>query len=349
MLVYFGTYTKDRDEGIYCYRFDTETGSLAPVGATGGVKNPSFLALHPNGHLLFASIEAEGGAVAAFALAPASGDLTLINTQSTGGKGACHVALNPAGTTLVASNYDSGSVASFAIGDDGTLSPAATFIQHEGTSVTKRQQGPHAHSATFDAAGGFVIVADLGIDKLMVYALDAATSELRPHDPPFVALHPGAGPRHFAFHPTRAFAYVINELDSTVTAMTWDAARGVLTPIQTVTTLPDNFTEKNTTAEVVIHPSGRFLYGSNRGHDSLAIYTIDQTTGKLTFVAHESTRGKQPRNFNIDPTGRWLIAANQATENVQVFRIDEATGRLAAVGESLTVPTPVCVKFLARP
>jgi len=347
MIVYIGTYTRGRAEGIYRFTLDLDSGALTPRGATGGVENPSFLALHPTGRYLYSVAEAQGGAVAAFAIDPATGDLAPLNAQSTRGPGACHVALDPAGTTLIASNYAGGSVASFAIGDDGRLSPAVSFIQHEGRSVAPRQQGPHAHSATIDATGRFAVVADLGLDKLVVYALDAATGALSPHDPPSLKLHGGAGPRHFAFHPNGGFAYVINELDSTVTAMTWNPRQGVLTATQTVTTLPADFTGDNTTAEVVVHPSGRFLYGSNRGHDSIAIFAIDDATGELTPIGHEPTRGKEPRHFNVDPTGRWLLAANQKSDTVQVFRVDEATGALSAVGDPVTVPTPVCVKFLA--
>jgi len=348
MWVYFGTYTDGDDGGVFHGKLDLETGQLTVAGASGGVTNPSFLALAPSGRFLYCAAEGGGGAVAAFAIAPDTGELTLLNTQPSGGGAACHVTLDPAGTTAIVSNYSGGSVASFPIQDDGTLGEAASLIQHQGSSVAKRQQSPHAHSTNIDAAGRFAVTADLGLDQLLVYALDAETSRLRPHDPAALDLHPGAGPRHFAFAPHSPFAYVINELDSTVTAMRWDAEAGTLTTLQTLSTLPEGYDGRNDPAEVVVHPNGRFLYGSNRGHDSLVIYAIDAETGRLTLVGFQPVLGQEPRGFSLDPTGRWLIACHQNSDSVQVFSVDGETGLLTAVGEAVAVPKPVCVKFLAR-
>lgn len=350
MHVYFGTYTKDRDQSIYRGTFDPRNGSLVIDQGIGGVQNPSYVELHPNGKFLYASVEAgENDGITAFAIDADTGALTQLNSRTVAGKAACHVGIDPAGTTAIVSFYTSGSIASFPIRDDGTLGPVASLIQHEGSSVTPRQKGPHAHSVNIDATGRFAIAADLGIDKLLIYRLDPETSELTPHDPPAFDLQPGAGPRHFAFHPSQKFAYVINELDMTMTAMEWDAEKGTLTKLQTVSTLPpEGFEGTQSTAEVVVHPSGKFVYGSNRGPDTLVIYSVDPDTGKLTTAGFSPSGGEEPRNFNIDPTGRWLIACGQNSDDVQVFSIDGDTGLLTAVGEPVAVPMPVCVKFLAR-
>jgi 6-phosphogluconolactonase len=285
--------------------------------------------------------------VSAFAIDHATGKLTLLNQQPSGGRGACHVIVDRTGRCLLVANYGSGSAASIPIGDDGRLGEPGTVVQHEGKGLNeKRQEGPHAHSAAIDPRNRFAYVADLGIDRLMIYRLDAQKGTMTPNDPPYAAVAPGAGPRHFTFHVNGKHAYVINELANTITAFEYDPATGKLTGIQTVNTLPDDFAGANTTAEVVVHPSGRFVYGSNRGHDSIAIFACDPQTGRLTVVGHESTRGKTPRNFNIDPTGQYLIAANQGSDTIIVFRIDQASGRLKAVGDPVAAPTPVCIKFL---
>jgi 6-phosphogluconolactonase len=227
------------------------------------------------------------------------------------------------------------------------LGEATAFIQHEGSSVDpRRQAGPHAHSINVAPDNRFAFVADLGLDRVMIYRFDPQRGTLEANNPPWASLAPGAGPRHFAFHPSGRSAYVINEMKSTVTAFAYDANRGSLDEIQTVTTLPESFIGNNTTAEVQVHPSGRFLYGSNRGHDSIAVYAIDAETGRLTFVEHESTGGSTPRNFGLDPDGRYLLAANQASDSVVVFRIDAATGALTPTGHSIEVPSPVCVRIV---
>jgi len=351
--VYVGTYTGKASKGIYLSRLNLATGELQPPEVAAEGKNPSFLALHPSRPLLYAIGEIgdfggkKTGAVSAFSVEPQSGRLTLLNQQSSGGAGPCHLVVDRTGRCVLVANYSGGSVACLPIQDDGRLGEATSFVQHQGSSVNpKRQAGPHAHSINLDAANRFAFVADLGLDKVLIYRFDAGRGLLTPNAPPSVSLEPGAGPRHFAFHPSGRYAYVINELHSTVTAFGYNAQRGTLEPLQTISTLPEGFSGSNTTAEVQVHPSGRFLYGSNRGHHSIAAFAIDQQTGKLRPLGHESTQGKTPRNFGIDPTGAYLLAANQDTDNVVVFRIDATTGALCPAGHSIPVPTPVCVKMV---
>jgi 6-phosphogluconolactonase len=254
--------------------------------------------------------------------------------------------IRPAKNLLVA-NYDGGSVAVLPIQTDGKLSPLSSFIQHHGTSVDKsRQEGPHAHSINLDAANHFAAVADLGLDKVLIYRFDAEDGKLAPNSPPSVSVKPGSGPRHFAFHPTGRYAYVINEMKSTVTAFSYDAKSGTLKELQTISTIPEQFKDETSTAEVQVHPSGKFLYGSNRGHDSIAVFKIDESTGMLTAVDRTPTQGKTPRNFGIDPSGNFLLAANQDSDTVVVFRIDTQTGKLTPTGQKLEAPRPVCVKFV---
>jgi 6-phosphogluconolactonase len=353
LIVYVGTYTSAKSQGIYIFRMDLATGALTPAGVATGVKNPSFLAIHPNRKFLYSVSEIadlEGkrtGGVTAFAIDSSSGKLDMLNAQPSEGAGPCHLVVDRTGKTVLVANYGGGSVAALPIGDDGRLGKAASAIQHTGSSVNKkRQESPHAHSINVDPGNRFAVAADLGLDKLLVYRLDAATAKLTPNDPPAASVAPGAGPRHFAFHPNGKFAYVINEIHCTVTAFAYDGQRGALQEIQTITTLPHEVREGYSTAEVVVHPSGKFLYGSNRGHHSIAIFAIDAETGKLTAVAHEPTQGKTPRNFAIDPTGQFLLAENQDSDTIVVFRIDAKTGELKATGHVAEVPTPVCVRFL---
>jgi len=351
--VYVGTYTRGESKGIYLLRLDEATGRLESLGVAGEVANPSFLAIHPTRPLLYAVGELadfagkKAGAVSAFSIGE-TGKLTLLNQQSSGGPGPCHVAVDRAGRNVLVANYSGGSVACLPIQPDGRLGEATSFIQHEGSSVnSRRQKEPHAHSINLDAAGRFAFVADLGLDKILVYRFDAERGQLTPNDPPAASVAPGAGPRHFAFHPSGRWAYVINEMGCTVTAFAYDAQRGVLQPLQSVSTLPAGFTGTSYTAEVQVHPSGKFLYGSNRGDDSIAVFRIDPESGRLTPAGHQSTEGKTPRNFGIDPTGRWLLAANQDSDNVVVLRIDPERGTLQETGRSIGVPAPVCVKFVS--
>lgn len=353
MRVYVGTYTQDGSRGIYLFTLDLATGKLSPGGVVGEVANPSFLAIHPNRRFLYAVNEVgrfagkRSGAVSAFSLEPATGKLTLLNQQSSEGTGPCYVTIDRSGKNALVANYGGGSVAVLPISGDGRLKPATAAIQHTGSSVDRgRQDAPHAHSINVDPDNRFAIAADLGLDKLFVYRFDAAKGTLVPNDPPATKVAPGAGPRHFAFHPSGRFGYVINEMGSSVTALAYDAERGVLRELQTIGTLPAGFTGANTTAEVQVHPSGKFLYGSNRGHDSIAIFTIDPTTGRLKAAGHQPTQGKMPRNFGIDPAGHYLLAANQDSGSIVVFRIDAETGRLDPTGNLVNVPKPVCVKLL---
>jgi 6-phosphogluconolactonase len=309
--------------------------------------------VHPNRKFLYAVGEIgdfEGqktGGVSAFAIDTASGKLTLLNQQPSHGAGPCHIVVDRAGTSVLVANYGGGSVASFPLANDGRLQPAASAIQHEGRSVNpRRQEMPHAHSINLDPDNRFAFAADLGLDKILIYRFDSATSRLTPH-PAAGVVAAGSGPRHFAFHPTGRFAYVINELANTVTAFAFDGDAGTLTELQTITTLPADFQGTSYTAEVVVHPTGRYLYGSNRGHDSLALFRIEEATGQLTPLGHVSTGGKTPRNFQVDPTGRWILAANQGTDTVVVLKIDLASGAVTPTGQSVAVPTPVCIRFVA--
>ena len=264
---------------------------------------------------------------------PKTGQLTFLNRQSSEGAGPCHLSVDRTGRVVLVANYASGSAAVLPVGGDGRLGEASEKVQHQGSSVNpQRQEGPHAHSITPSADNRFALVADLGLDRIMVYRLDSSAGRLTPNDPPWAAVNPGAGPRHLAFHPTLPLVYVVNELGNTVTAFAWEARRGALQEAQTISTLPPDFRDTSYGADVHVAPSGRFLYASNRGHDSIAIFSIDRATGLLSAVAHQPTLGKWPRNFVIDPTGNWLLAANQESDSVVVFRIEAETGRLSSVG-----------------
>jgi 6-phosphogluconolactonase len=346
-LVYLGTYTRGNSKGIYVARFDSETGVLSAPELVAEMQNASFLTIAPNGRFLYAVGENTKGTVKAFAITPGSGKLTALNEQTSGGNGPCYVALDKAGKYAMVANYGSGSVEALPIKADGSLGEPTGFVQHTGSGANPRRQNePHAHSINPSPDNLFVIAADLGLDKLFVYKLDPVKGTLTPNDPPAATVNPGAGPRHFAFHPNGKNAYVINEIQSTVTAFTYDAAAGVLKDIQTISTLPAVENPKNSTAEIQIHPSGKFLYGSNRGQDTIAVFAI-KPDGKLEAVDQTPTQGKNPRNFTVDPTGKWLFAANQNTANVVVFRIDQATGKLTPTGQTIQLDWPVCVKFLA--
>ena len=313
------------------------------------------MALHPCRPLLYAVAEMSNfngqgtGAVSAFSIEPKTGKLALLGQQASGGSGPCHVLVDRSGRCVLVANYGSGSVASLPIQKDGSLGPACSVIQHSGSSVNpQRQQGPHAHGFVLDSANRIALAADLGLDKILIYRLDPECGKLSLNRPAWVDAPPGAGPRHMAFHPNGRWLYAINELASTVTAYSYDGGRGALKILESVSTLPEDFKGGNGTAEIAVHPSGKFLYGSNRGHNSLAIFAIDGQSGKLRPLGHESTRGKTPRCFAIDPTGRYLLAANQDTNDVAVFRIDPATGGLEATGQIVSVPAPVCV-VMTRP
>ena len=359
LTLYIGTYTSAdsklgrRSQGIYRFNMDTRTGALALAGVTSEIANPTWLTLHPSGRALYAGSEVRehgqrsGGAAVAYARDPATGELTRLNDQLTLGAGPCHLSLDPTGRLLLVANYASGSLTVFPVRADGSLEAASQVIQHAGSGpVADRQEGPHAHCIVPDPTGRYALAADLGIDKMLVYRIDLEAKRLEPADPPSASLAAGAGPRHIALHPNGRWLYVTGELDSTLTVFSWDAERGVLQPVQVISTVPEGWTGTNYPAEVAVAPSGRFVYMSNRGHDSIAIFAADEATGKLTPLSHEPTQGAFPRHFALDPTGAFMLVANQDGDNVVVFRVDQLTGKLAPSGHAVEVPMPVCVRFV---
>jgi 6-phosphogluconolactonase len=347
-FVYFGTYTKGMSKGVEVARFDASTGKLSKPETAVETPNPSFVAIHPNHKFLYAVGEQSEGIVSAFRIDPSTGKLTLLNSAPSRGSGPCHVNVDRSGKFVLLANYNSGSAAVYALKDDGSIGEPTGFQQHTGSGPDRRRQaGPHAHSINLSADNRFAIVADLGLDKVFVYRFDAEKGTILPNEPPYTSVMPGGGPRHFAFHPNKKFAYVINEMASKIIAFNWDAARGALTEVQSISTLPVDFKGSSSSAEVQVHPSGKFVYGSNRGDDSIAAFNVDRKTGKLTMIGNTPTEGKTPRNFGIDPTGKWMIVANQDTNNVVVFKIDTKTGKLTATGQEYQVGAPVCVKFMA--
>lgn len=354
-LFYVGTYTEDgtHSKGIYAYTYDASTGAIASLGVAAETTNPSFVAVSPDGRFLYAVNEVgnykgpNSGGVSAFAVDRATGKLTFLNEVPTRGADPCYITVDKTGKFVLVANYTGGSVAVFPVLDDGKLNEATAFVQHTGKGTNpERQEGPHAHSIDLSPDNRFAFVNDLGLDEVLVYKFDSAKGSLAPNDPPFAKLDAGAGPRHFALSPSGKFAYVVSEMGRSVTVFSNDAASGRLQRSQTISTLPKDFTGRNDDAEIEIHPSGKFLYASNRGNDSIALYAVDPEKGTLALVEITSTGGKEPRSFEIDPTGKVLFAANQKSDNIVVFRIDEKTGRLTPTGKVLNVPSPVCVKFL---
>ena len=352
---YVGTYTGKKSQGIYTFTFNSATGEVGKPELAVETTNPSFLAIHPSGKSLYAVGEVaavdgkKGGGVSAFAIQP-DGKLKLLSQASTVGSGPCHISVDKSGKVALAANYGGGSVVALPIKADGSVGSHTGFVQHEGKSVTKRQSQPNAHSVNLSPDNRFAFVADLGLDKVLIYKLDAAKGTLTPNEPAFATVPAGSGPRHFAFHPSGKFAYVINEITLTMTAFSYDAAKGALTEIHTVSTLPaaDGPGPKPSwsTAEVVAHPGGKFLYGSNRGHDTIAVFSV-AADGKITLVQNAAAEVKTPRNFNLDPTGQWLFTEGQGSDTIALFKVDQATGKLTATGTKLEVGSPVCMKFLA--
>jgi 6-phosphogluconolactonase len=337
--VFIGTYTRGTSKGIYAARFDDKTGKLTSLGLAAGTSNPSFLALHPNQRFLYAANENAQGTVSAFAIDATTGRLKLLSIVSSKGSGPCHVELDRSGQFLFAANYNSGSVAVFPVRENGTLGEASKSVQHSGSSANpQRQEGPHAHSANIAPDNRFVLVLDLGLDQIMAYSRQLNIGATTKMDP-------GSGPRHMAFRADGKFAYVLSELTSTVTAFHYDGRTGTLDELQTVSTLPASYSGPRSGAEIAIHPSGKFLYASNRGYDSIALFRIDPDKGTLTAAGHIPTQGKTPRNFAIDPTGAFLLAANQDSGTIVEFRIDQKTGALAPTGIGLQVPFPVSIVF----
>src|SRR5664280_1129545 len=362
MLIYVGTYTdpiqfgtgqilEGKGEGIYAFRLDLTSGAMELVGKTTGVTNPSYLTFDTTQRFLYAVNELKtykgrpSGTVSAFAVDPTTGDLSFLNKQLTHGTDPCHVVVDKKRQLVFVANFMSGSICVLPVRDDGSLGEACDFIQHQGASIDPaRQKGPHAHSVTLDPANRHAFVPDLGLDKPIVYKVDAKRGMLEPNGIPWIKMRPGAGPRHVALHPGGTFAYLVNELDSTIAVLHYDRRSGAFEQLQIVPTLPEGYDGASTCADIQISPSGAFVYASNRGHDSIVIYRVAPRAGRLAYVGHEPTGGRIPRSFAIDPTGRFLLAANQDTDTIVTFRIDARTGKLRPTGHVAHVPTPVCVK-----
>ena len=354
-LAYFGTYTGAKSEGIYVTRFDSTTGQLSAPELAAETRNPTFLAVAPGGNFLYAVSEVDeadgkpSGAVSAYKLGTTTGKLTLLNQQPSGGSGPCHVSVDTMGKCLLVANYGSGSIAALPIHADGSLGEATTVLQHAGSGANpQRQAGPHAHFILPSPDNRFALDCDLGLDKIFINHLDANTGKLTANEPPFATVVPGSGPRHLVFSPDGKFVYVINEMGGTITVFSYADTNAAMTEVQTISTLPKGFSGKNTAAEIVMHPSGKFIFGSNRGHDSIAVFAVNRQTGKLTLIEHQSTLGRTPRHFVIDPTGRWLLAENQASDSVVVFALDPETGKLKPTGQTVTLGSPVCLVFVAK-
>jgi len=349
-LVYIGTYAMPDADGIFVYRLNTESGELTKIHSVKGGENPSYLAFDSHHKYLYAVNEEDAeGHVTAFEVNQENGDLTRLNSQVSAGW-PCHISVDHTNQLVLTANYGAGSINAFPILEGGQLGPASDFVQHKGASgVNKeRQEGPHAHFILPDVKNKFAHVIDLGLDKVIRYGLDLKNGKLTSRDHPDVSFvcQPGSGPRHLVFHPFKEFAYLIHELSSTMSVLEYDSENGLFTEIQTIPTIPLDFTSNNQCSAVHISPNGKFLYGSNRGHDTLVVYEVEEDTGKLKFVEHVSTGGKWPRDFGIDLTGNFLLAANQHTHNILVFKIDHQTGRLTPTQHEIKVPAPVCIKFI---
>jgi len=359
-FIYVGTYTEAGSEskGIYAYRFDSDTSRIVPIGMAAETINPSFLAVHPNRRFIYAVNEVsnykgeKSGAVSAFATDQATGKLTLLNQVASRGADPCYISLDKAGKHVLVANYGGGSVVVFPLLGDGRLGEASALVQHVGHGANpQRQEAPHAHSIDVSPDNRFAVVDDLGLDESKVYSFDSAMGSLDAGDAKvnnrIAKAEPGAGPRHFAFHPNGKFAYVLNEMASTVSVFRYDAAKGEMQPLQTISSLPQGFSGHSEAAEIQVHSSGKFLYASNRGHDSIAVFAIDKDKGTVTPIEFVSTKGESPRHFEIAPNGSLLFAANEKSDNIVVFHLNPQTGRLTATGKVLEVPQPVCVKFVA--
>src|SRR5467141_559280 len=352
-LVSVGTYTtKTESKGIYAYEFDSDTGKLTPKGVAAETPDPSWVAVHPNGKYAYAANESgKASAVSAFAVDAKSGKLTLLNQIPALGEDPCYLSFDKTGKYVLVANYSSGTIAVFPVLADGRLGEHTALVKDEGATGPnkERQEAPHAHWIGVTPGNLFAFVADLGLDEIMMYRFDANKGALVPHEPAFATLDPGAGPRHIAIHPNGRFVYALNELKSTVTVFSSAAQKKnqpYLVLKQQVSLLPQNFSGRNDAAEIAVHPNGKFLYASNRGHDSIAVFAIDEANGTLTSVADVSTGGKEPRHFAIDPTGKYLLAENQFSNNIVVFKIDPTTGGLTPTGQVVEVPSPVDLTFV---
>ena len=354
-LLYVGTYTEGtKSEGVYTLRMDSRSGTLRRVGSVDAGANPSFLTIHPNGRVLYAVNEVEThngkptGAVTAFAIASGTGALTRRNEQPSEGGAPCYVSVDRSGRVVLVANYSAGSIALLPIQGDGALAAATSVVRHTGAGPNKeRQAAPHAHCIVADPSNRFALAADLGADRVFVYRLDLDGNSLRHIEGGDAVMRAGAGPRHIAFHPTLPLVFVANELDSTVATLRFDAERGALSPLETRSTIPPGWTGTNYPADIHVAPSGRTLYVSNRGHNSIAVFSVAESTGALTLEQMVSTEGDWPRNFSLDPTGRWLLVANQRSDSVVVFSRDQESGRLTPTRQRIALPSPVCLQFHA--
>ena len=351
-MVFAGTYTNSGSRGIYAYHWMPETGALRAAGLAAETPNPSYLVLSPDGKMLYAVNEMDPqpgkqtGRVSAFALAETPGQLTVRNTVASGGTAPCNACTDATGRVLFVANYTSGSVATFLIHPAGRVSDAVEDIFFPGHGVNpERQQSAHTHCVTVSPDNRFLLVNDLGLDRIMIYRFDAKTARLTANDPPFYSAIPGSGPRNFKFHPNHKWAYSLNEMGSTLDVVHWDAARGLLDRVQNITTLPQNFSGKNTAATVLVHPNGRFVYASNRGHDSIAAFSVDAKDGMLMHQQTIPCGGRTPRFMTLDPSGRWLLAANQDSANIVSFACDTQSGHLTATGQQTALDSPVCILF----
>jgi len=352
-LVCFGSYSTPDKESVHLFQLNLQDGSLKKLNAVDGLTNPSFLKIHPNGKYLYTVNEVstfdgkKSGGVTAFALDVNGGKLNKINQQPSGDTGPCHLTVDATGKYVLVAHYGGGSTSVLPIKIDGSVGAVVSQIKHKGSSVHSRQKAPHAHAVHVGPNNKFAFAPDLGIDKVLVFSFDEKTGAIAETKFDGAKLEPGSGPRHFGFHPDGKFAYVINEIKQTVTAFRYNAKRGRLRTLQTLSTVPHPV-DGNSTAEVLVHPTGQFLYGSNRGHNSIAMFRINEKNGKLTALGHESTRGSTPRNFGIDPTGHFLLAANQQSDNVAVFRINQDTGKLKFTGNEIKLSKPVCVRMILQ-
>jgi 6-phosphogluconolactonase len=359
-FVYVGTYPGGDSKGIYLYRFDEKSSHLTSLGLAAEMANPSFVVTDPSHRYLYAVTDTEmaipgsnadqaASTISSFTIDPATGSLKFLNRVSSGGNDPIHLIVDKTGKILFVANYESGSMASFAIRPDGSIGAMTGFDQHHGSSVDpRRQQGPHAHEVVVSPDNRFLFVPDLGLDRIIIYRIDEAKRSFAPNNPAYVAVRGGLGPRHFAFAPGGKFAYAVCEMGSSVVAFSYDRESGALTPIQTISTLPAGFSGEDDSAEIQIDKSGRFLYASNRGPNTITEFQIDKSTGKLTAVQNISTEGKTPRNFVIDPTGRYLLVANQDSNNIVLFEIDSATGRLTPTQQIEGIAAPVCLLFIPK-
>lgn len=356
MLLLVGTYTSgdSQSKGIYVLRFNRHNAAMTPVGVVSDVEEPSFLVPDRNRRFVYAvneTLEYRGqksGSVSSFALDSDAGSLAFINKQASMGGAPCHITVSRDGRFVLVANYLGGNVAVLPVNRDGSLAPAVHVEQHSGSGPNKdRQDAAHAHSVILDPNGRFAFVNDLGVDRIFIYEFDPKTGRLSPNrNQPWYQTKAGAGPRHFKFHQSGRYAFVINELDMTISSLAYDRAKGTLKDIQTLSTVPSGFSGVNTCADIHVTPDGAFVYGSNRGHDSLVGFRVDRSTGRMEMIGHTSTEGKTPRNFTIDPTGRYLLVANQRSDSVVTFEIEKKTGRLKRIGESVRVPSPVCLQLV---